>query len=496
MTSSIPETHFKSRFGDKEYYFKLSLYNTEGQVVGLKKNALRHLEIIDNIFNPFHSGSIIVTNDSNILERSFTPYTFLGNGRDFLEVEIIPVVTGDFDSDITNATVRKVLGLCFVFIVTETVELLYNNSLCKKLKFVEYGQYLINERYTTPPNIAASSDANATNFAASTTTGDLIKRILRTVFSGGKETDDIFCVDDDKKIIFDTNSETDTNIKIYGSTPLNQTLNYAINAHTDTQGSPCILQFDRGLKKFKLQSLNRIFKNHAQAKSLVETLVFPSTDSKQQSNINFNYCVHTFKESLINEFFTESPTAIYGIDLLASETIASFSRQYNTFIYDTKSLNKQNFIETYFNLFCKPFESLFPNYGIVPNFYLNPERTNQTTVESAHTANLSKKISTNQKLKAMLFLGYIYKFKLTGLTNRQSTLFCDVIRNDKSSDSIDTGTWDKNTLGRHLVTTVRHIFTQDLYINEIETVKPYRLTNQGTQLGDFLKSASSILNTF
>lgn len=467
--SSNTEKFFKAKFGDREFYFRLSLYNyPEGDVIVLKKNALRHLEIIDNVFNPFHTGTIILTNDFNILERSITPYTFLGNGRDMLDIEIIPVVTGDFDKDMSNKDIRKVLGLCFTFVVIEATELIYNNSLCKKIKLVEYGQYFLNERYGNVLALAGApkGDTNASN---SQDTGTIIKRILTQVFGSG----DIFGK------TFDANSNNTLNLRVYDSTPWNQILTYVVNAHTDENGSPCILQFSRGEKKFELFSLAKIFSNHDKAENKVETLLFPGSETITKLNITFKHCPAIFSESKINEFYTESPTASFAIDLLANEHIASYSRRDNTFIYDTRSSSKEKLIETFNKLFCTPFSELFSGYNLKPNFYSNNEVTNTNYSSTGRCHNEHRQTAINQKLKSLLFLGYVYKFKLLGNSNRMSNKFCDVIRADLNNNiDGEPSKWDMNTLGRHYVTTVRHIFTQDTYINEVETIKPYRLSKK------------------
>lgn len=494
--ASLPEQVYTAKFSDKDYYVKISLYNSEGDVVHLRKNALRHLEITDNIFNPFHCGSIIIANDFFILERAPTPYTVLGNGRDFIELSIIPIITGNFDHDISSKEVREIVGLNFLFIITETTDLMYNTSLCRRFKFVEFGQYLLNESYFNLFDISKGGDPTLPNALACDTTGNIIKKMLHKVFG---ESDDIFSKSTDGKIIFDENSFVDANIKPYDRLPWSDLLNYLMNIHTDQVGSPCVLNYTRGTKKFELRSLANIFQSHADPDMMIETLFFPSSQefSSVKNNIVYNHCKAVFKESIINEFYTEPPPASYAVDLLASEHILSFSRQYNTFIYDTNALSKENFITTYFNLFCKPFAELFKSYSMYPNFYLNKNKDNIKSTVMPNPSKISERILNNQKLKSLLFMGYIYKFKLNGLTNRQSTKFVDVMRSDTLNNMEQQPTsFDKNTLGRHLITNVRHIFTQDRYTNEVETIKPYRLAKQDSNgidsLATFLTGLKNI----
>ena len=47
-----------------------------------------------------------------------------------------------------------------------------------------------------------------------------------------------------------------------------------------------------------------------------------------------------------------------------------------------------------------------------------------------------------------------------------------------------------NVLGRHFITSVKHVFEFNTYRNEIETIKPYRLVDgdeNGTKLEEFLQ---------
>jgi hypothetical protein len=69
--------------------------------------------------------------------------------------------------------------------------------------------------------------------------------------------------------------------------------------------------------------------------------------------------------------------------------------------------------------------------------------------------------------------------------------FIDVVKTAENTDGGYKATkWDMNTLGRHLVTSVKHIFSINTYHNEIETIKPYRLVDKDDgemSLEDFLK---------
>jgi hypothetical protein len=72
--------------------------------------------------------------------------------------------------------------------------------------------------------------------------------------------------------------------------------------------------------------------------------------------------------------------------------------------------------------------------------------------------------------------------------------FIDVVKTaENSNGSFVANKWDRNNLGRHLITKVKHIFTFDTYLNEIETIKPYRLLDENE---DNQSSTPNTLNNF
>ena len=83
---------------------------------------------------------------------------------------------------------------------------------------------------------------------------------------------------------------------------------------------------------------------------------------------------------------------------------------------------------------------------------------------------------------------------MTGKTHRKSLCFVDVVKSAESKNGRYVATkWDLNNLGRHLITSVKHIFEFNTYYNEIETIKPYRLVDRSqdkdaVSLEEFLKT--------
>jgi len=507
VTNSIDKKHFHAKYGTEEFYISLFLANNNGYCTFLSKNSLMYLEIDDNVFNPFHSATMIINNDQNILEKSESPYIFLGNGRDTLNLEIIPIIKNEFDKDISDKGNLKFLSLKFNFVIIDAVDVVYNNTICKKLMLVEWAQYALSENIC---NIFGLKQAGAivgnymeTNAGNGKPSGDIIKAILYAVYNNNNPSDNLFFRDDiTNEILFETDSESVINLNPYGVMSYEEVLNYVMTFHSYKK-SPCILKYDRFQKKFMLLSLHTIFRSHK--KNVIEKLRFPSLSQSNNSNDKSNtercsiiwetYPI-TYNESKINDYFNEAPSCKDNVLLSGNSAILSCSRSYKSMMFNSKTLNSDTFMKTYYDLFVEPFKDQFSKNGggkleVFPNFYPNPNKKNNfNTYKGVLPPEMDEKKFLNQKLNALLYLNNTYQFKLTGKTHRKSLSFMDVVKTSESTDGRFIPTkWDMNTLGRHFVTSVKHIFEANTYKNEIETIKPYRLvdgTDNGMSLQTFL----------
>jgi len=509
VSNSVKEKHFYAKYGNEEYYFKLALYNNNGDCIFLQRNSVIHLTIEDNIFNPFHTATLIISNDSTVIEKSPSPYVFLGNGRDIVDIEIIPCVNGDFEKDSVNESNKEHVGLKFNFVITESVDIVFNKSICKKLSLVEYSQYMLTENIC---NIFALKKAGAlggnymeTNGGNAKPTGDVIKAILYSVYNDNQITDEIFYTDPfSNQKVFDEESDVSVTLNPYGGMSYMEVLNYVMSFHSYKK-SPCVLQFDRYQKKFLLISLKNLFENNK--KYVIETLKFPSPSQnefskgenrKESPAILWETFPVTFEESRIIQYYVDSPTCKYNVDLAGNSGILSSSRGYKSMVYDLTTLNSETFMKTFYELFVKPFKDGFGNtentkLEAFPNFYPNPNKKNNfDTNKGVLPPALDEKKYLNQKMASLLYLNNVYQYKLIGKTHRKSLSFVDVIKTAENKNGrFVTTKWDLNNLGRHLITSVKHIFEFNTYQNELETIKPYRLVDgnesDSVSLEDFLK---------
>jgi hypothetical protein len=236
------------------------------------------------------------------------------------------------------------------------------------------------------------------------------------------------------------------------------------------------LTHDRTSKKFQLLSLQRLFEENEKYTTEVLTYGDVRQSDASRPSVEFKTCpVHFGQESQIDRFLTIEPSATFGIDHFSNEAVSSYSRSAGTFTYDMKSLSKNEFMKTYERMFVVPFKKLFASNKVVANFNTQ-SLSNNTWTDTVHTqpAAIGETERMNSKLASLLYMNYTYLISVPGNTGRQSRTFVDVYKQAQSSDA-PTSRDDLSKLGRHLVTSVTHIFTQDTYTNQIETIKPYRL---------------------
>jgi hypothetical protein len=340
-----------------------------------------------------------------------------------------------------------------------------------------------------------------TNAGNGQPTGESIKSVLKAVY----ETDDLYYSDETGKVIFESDSDSNVNLSPYGVVSYMEVLNYILTYHS-YEKSPCVLQFDRFKKKFMLISFKTLFEKNNEY--VIETIKFPgiSKDESQQNDkpefpaIRWETFPITFEESKINQFYVNAPTCKYNVDLAGNSAITSSSRGFKTMVFNLTTLNSDSFMKTFYDLFVKPFkEANFSTESktleLFPNFYPNPNKKNNfNSFSGVLPPEMEEKKFLNQKLSTLLYLNNVYQFKLMGKTHRKSLAFIDVIKTAEIKDGKYVATkWDMNNLGRHLITSVKHIFTFDKYMNEIETIKPYRLVDTaetGESLDEFLKKGA------
>ena len=481
---------FNYKYNGDDYLFcaTFSSLDESGNTLVLKGNAFRYIEIVDNIYHPFHTAEIIVKNDMNFFDKE---YNYLGNGRDLLVLTILPAATQNAQLPHTNDD----FVLKFEFIIVECVDINYENAICKRLKLVEAKEYKLSETFFNISSIQKAIGGFSylnTNTENAKPTGSWIKSILQDVYS--EMNNELFIKDIEGNEFFEQTNCINIGITPHGAIPNIAVVNYIMQYHLHND-SPCILRYDRIKKKFYLISYNSLFKNNELF--CKDELHFGRQSTReeenfQKSNINYEHFSEKWgeyallgdagKNSQIIEFYRESPDASLVLNFFTKEGITGYSRSHGAFLYNTSALAPDSIIEKYNKSFVEPFERLFNNYKLSQNFYM-PQSTGHMqnawkTVTSSLPPEMNEKQFEIRKLTNLLNLNYTYMFKCRGSANRKAATFVDVLKFDQTKN--ETENFDLNNLGRHLVTTVKHIFAEDSYFNKIETIKPYKLLSKAS----------------
>jgi hypothetical protein len=491
-----------TRIGELDYKFELTLLNDNNQVISLNKNAVRSLIITDNIFNPFHEAVLLLSDNLNILERTDINYTFLGNGRDVIFIDLMPRISEN-DADFDNEQYREHFALSFLFIVTNCTDVRFQNSTCKQLKMVEAAQYLLSEHNsklqsatvaaqqqgaqatpatpatpTSPTSPSRGALLNGTNAERSVKTGILIKELFKLVYDTGEKTG----VENSKidETSFDEGAEN-MFVNSTGELTYNDVLNMLYQNHFSAQYKDyCLLNHDRYFKKMSLKSLAEIFKTHDQ--NVIETIRFQKLVA-DESAPNGGCSLGTLKwtpkglpfgeVSTVSQYYADNPDANFTIDFHNNVITNTNIKPNKGMVMSLKSGDVTQILQQYRTLYVDPFNSLMGR-SVYPIVKLNNSRVKHNTIDSyshPEACDLGNAFTTMQKFNALLFMDKVHVFKLKGHTIRKAGVFIDV---SNTEDELNT-LWDYNTLGRHFITSVQHVFTQDSYMNIVETIKPYTL---------------------
>jgi len=250
------------------------------------------------------------------------------------------------------------------------------------------------------------------------------------------------------------------------------------------------LNYGRHIKKFTLTSLGKIFKEHEDkdAGHGIETLSFNDTlnNNSESGNTN-NYSTYDaiFTESKILNFNINNPSGNESSTFLTNIAIITIGKPVNEHDINLVDGNLKNIGKKFRKLYVDPFKKMYGVENIlIPNFDLNNNKlVNNSGIYQSYKSNEPRDLAIAtinlKQLGALLFLQNTYNIELEGLTSRQSGKFIDIVNNG-TLDGGGQSRWDRLHIGRHFITSVKHVITQDRYLNYIETIKPYRIADDAT----------------
>ena len=518
MSEYLPATN-ESRFSDFSYLinnnfydFRLFLGSYDGRLKRLTPSSIKALSIEDNIDHPYHSGFIILDNRQDNIESSYnstidqsspeyympnTPvnpnvqdtFMFNGDSRDILTVQILPkLIEGQTNTSDENVLKYFLLKFDFAIYNTEEIDDGSMDGKLKKLYFWELDYEILRTKnsYFSTSNYINTKKENIqdlSNTERRISTGAALSAALLE----GLSKDDGF-----KTTIgsFDPGS-TPIFFSAPGDFKCIDTINYILDRHVSDAGSnysPGLLQLERYPKVYTLRSFKDIFQNAVQntgqefiaGTEYLETYKIAGySDNKSDRLPVFNV---EFAPTYAPFFQAEGNLDVYSFDSVAgiytqTEINSKIVHYYNYTDKEFEIESNRNSIDAFDKIAKEHYVYPFSPQGSKTFQLGNNRLTNKNTsnafaaVEQDQNQRLSLGLAKN--LKNYVYLNNFTTFRVQGATHRQAGKFIGITRENNKQPTL----FDNKFLGIYFILSVKHIFQDAKYINELVCVKTYLPTD-------------------
>ena len=522
------------QIGDNNYIFDVYLHNGETKM-GITYATIEELKIVDDL-RYFFSYGYMVFNDSQDTIESFEgvdgtskvkPYSFRGDGRDYLQVEIMPQIKQD-DACCNNVSEmdREEFCLKYTFSIYKIEEEMMEDKgvKYKRLYFWDADYQILNEIDShfsssevplkdTATNITQTGEVGSSTLSTKTTaekkvkntddfkryTGDIIKALLDK--SLNKIT---------KTSLFKASSEWDkggTLLEYHTNAGYKaiDDLEYLLRYHVSDKSYdyvPCILKKTRYKEEYTLIPItvylqNTTFKGSGGGlggivsglaslvglgggRSLSEDFYIGKQDSEGSgigSVLNFGSPNSQNSFNAINYNIIENYSFLKAdADIVQKDISTHFVHSYDPSGFFTCSIKSNNFKNSTKSIYNDNVKNLSnsPNsqmYDILPKNQLREDNKN---VQHVYTSGLGigqqfQKLNfgRNKALMASIFKNSAIYFRVKGLTRRKSGTFFNINRRDNQL----ANEHDKNLLGKYFTTMVIHEFKRGMYYNHMYGTK-------------------------
>jgi len=528
ISESLYTASTNFRIDNLDYKFYVYLYNGDGKYLGLTSDAIELLNIKDNILDIASSGTCIIRNENDVIERSnynsqldqednyfarqpktttvIDEFFFRNDCRDYLVVYIQPQIN-NLTSDENIKSIAPISTLFYLFSIIENEDIIdpNNNTIkFKKLSLVDTDLEVLREKrlfFSSAKLVDLEEGANLAHLdddARGAYTGDIIKNlIINGLDSGGsgEKTAQNGSVINDK--LFSKGTST-----LFYSSPgefnVLDDIDYVLKRHTSgtTPHDPCLLRKDRYNQQYTLISYKDYFRNAIfQNKNVsaggplhLETVYLgtesigsnPSTSKKRTPALSYNNL--TFNDySFVDTFSFYNMRGIDTQSKLITTAVHSYQTSSKLFQIDLDDNNIVKSMNTYFDYFVNggKDDPLFVHGNkIYTNTFLNQFRKNNLNYQNKFSLDNTEPdqrlgFGRNEILKNAIFLNNAIELDLKGLTFRSAGKFFSF---DKTEGIIDSK-FDDKVFGTYFIVQVDHNFSKNSYTNKIIGVKTYLYDN-------------------
>ncbi len=418
------------KINDIDYEFECKLSNPDGQEVSFTKSAIRGMTLIDNVFDPFTSGTISIANPFDFIEDK---YFMRGDGRDKIFISFNPKgsdekVENEFciidDTDTVNPMVRSENIKTFSLIDSEAIPFMDN---------VPYGKVYSGK----------------------------IGAILKEIFTDLLGED---LVNKDKW------EDGDFTITYIPPTTFRymDLIRYLLRLYYAKDGEIYVKGFifrDDG--KFNLQLLSKIFSKNND--NTIEAFPLGDlTDKVDTSNVNNPPSGPPVKEYIgqLKNLGYSTPLYDWTKDYFLNSLIIGYDR-----IMGQSKIQKLKFDDVK-DKWTKKFVDVFKSIDGKPKPFAITNNTTNTRFKYykfPYSVEDGVKLVEADMHNNLTFLNLQLSFSNIGDVKRRSNKFIDIFSTRGKTDIKS----DEKILGRWYVTEVRHIFFADLYTNQLFACKTY-----------------------
>lgn len=503
------------KIGDTSYTFNVQIVNSDGNNTGIKFGSIVDFGITDNLVNFYADGYLIFRNDLDALEsvqsvstdvrglpeQAFTPFTFRGDGRDLLIVNIKPAISMDDDNPVqmSGQTGNDNFALNYVFTIFDTEDIITENKdiKLKKLYFHDQCFHILNEKTsyfcTSKVKNRDNSPVGPSNGERSVETGEAIRALLAEALSQDTKTQQKFSSD------WDVGSS-----KIFYSSPANNKfiddLYYLLDYHVSTKEndhSPALLRKERN-NSWNLTPLSKLFKTsyykgndslgNLGGSNLTENFILARPNSGDsppltgpERNPGASIFANNFPDYSYAENFENAgmmaDASTFGV---TTHMVHSYDPATKTFsignnnIESALKIYKKNFVQTQKGVAGNSPAQNFPSNQIKDrnkniNHVFNPNPDENVRLNSGQNKILLNTIFNNNTIA----------FRTRGNTSREPGKFITLERKDFSNNS----TYDNKIFGTYLVVKVDHVFKNNQYYNYMVCTKSYAAESTGSSSG-------------
>jgi chitodextrinase len=529
------------KIGDNQYKFDVFLWNGETKT-GITYTSIQELKIVDDLRYFFSYGYMTFNDNNDFLEsfdgagdgKKIIPYTFRGDGRDYLQIEIMPQIHQN-DENVSESSEKEKQEFClkYTFSVYKIEEEMMEDRgvKYKKLYFWDTDYQFLNEMNsnfsTSEVTLSKENSIPQNNKGGSTTasttqenkkvkntddfkryTGDSIKALLKK------------CLSEKTTIGFKASKEWDKGGTLLehstnGTSKAIDDLQYLMQYHVSDKSYdyvPCILKKTRYTEEYTLIPITTYLKNTIYtsggitgglASGLAGMLgggrglsedfyigkldtggdamgnVFKNSSKASQNSFNgANY-------NIIENYSFLKP----DVDIIQKDVSTHFVHSYDPDGFFTCSIKSNNFKNSKKSIFNDNVKSLSdsPNGGTYDILPSNQLREENMSVQHVYASGLGigqdfQKLNfgRNKSLLASIFKNTAIYFRARGLTRRKSGTFFTVNRLDNQTKNDH----DKAVLGKYFTTLVIHEFKKGMYYNHVYGVKS--TTNEKQKFAEML----------